>query len=777
MKMKKQVTALVAGAVAAIFLLSATGCGGGEKPDRDAAAFDNAQATLKITGVDESASGDISQELYGVFLEDINYASYALDDNMVKNGSFQSKFSTRTAGWKAGGGATLTAATEDSLLGDLYKDYANQRPVADYAKLVTAAGGTLTNDGYDDVPMAVKEGVNYVFSAFIRAEGVQNMTVAVTDGETDYCTASIALSGSGWKKYQRTMTASGTKDEDLKLKLTSGEAGTVSLDGVTLETTDSTVGVKNYLYEAVEELGPKFIRFPGGCITEGENYNANDEQAYDWKNSIGAVANGANAGDDTVPAFTYTLNTEGGEEQKTTYGEFVTRETNTNLWQNDGDRKYYQMEYGLGFYEYFMLCDSLGASALPVVNCGLSCQGQTYPIGTGAGPLPGRHNKQIADYIRDAADLIEFAKGDKTTKWGAIRAAMGHEAPFEMNYIGIGNEQWNAGEAKSNYFTTYYEKFLENDYFMEKCEEYGVQLIVGNHQQLVHCEGSLDFSGTTPTPRTTGVAREAALAYMNAGKISSLGEYGVQDHHYYNSPVDFFLHAHMYDNYTRTGANRYEVFVGEYSANNTFREAGDFSSYYEINNWFSALSEAAAMTGFERNGDIVKLSAYAPMFAPVNAAQRDWAVDMMLFTNTELVRTANYYVQQIFMKNAGTKKLNSELTFADNVATTVELTGTGKKRAIDRLYYVASVDEATGDYILKIVNADEVALRLNIDLGGAKITGIAAVTKISAEYDDVNELGDTPVLPAQYTVGNFTNAVAGVKLAPASVTAIRFHTK
>ncbi len=770
--MKKQFTALMAGAVAAALLFSAAGCGGGEKPDREAPAFDDAQATLKLTGVDTGANGDVSDELYGVFLEDINYASQALDDNMVKNGSFEkvagAKYSDGKHGWTASG-ATLTVLTDaNGVMGESYKDY-NSSYHLSYASVEATANGTLVNSGYTPAPMAVTEGTDYVFSAFMKSSAAVNVTVTVTDGTADYASVTIPVSG-GWKKYKRTVTATGTMAEGLKLQLKFSAAATVCLDAVSFETTDSTVGIKNYLYNAVKELGPKFIRFPGGCIIEGENYN----QAYDWKNSIGAVSNGANAGDDTVPALNYTLNTESGDEAVTTYGEYVTREANVNLWENNGG-EYFLMDYGIGFYDYFLLCDSLGASALPVVNCGLSCQGQAYP----GAALQGRHNKKIADYIRDAADLIEFAKGDKTTTWGAVRAAMGHEEPFKMNYIGVGNEQWNAG-GNSDYFTGYYEKFLEDEYFMEKCEQYGVQLIVGNHQELRNCEGYDSSIADNPwnqgTDATGGDARKAALAYMNKGKISSLGEYGVQDHHYYNSPVDFFLHTHLYDNYTREGANRYEVFVGEYSANNNLKYSGDFSSIYKINNWFSALAEAAAMTGFERNGDIVKLAAYAPIFAPVNESQRHWAVDMMLFTNTELVRTANYYVQQLFMQNAGTKKLTSELNFASGTETTFEPETAGKTRKLDRLYYVASVDETTGDYIVKIVNADEFsAIRLNIDLGDANITGIAAVTELSAAYQDVNSLEDTPVAPVNYTVGGFTKSVAGIRLAPSSVTAIRFH--
>ncbi len=759
---------IVFAAVAVCTALVCGACGGGAKYDREAPALSSPDATLTLSPPAEGTA--ISGDLFGVFLEDINYASQALDDNMVENGSFQSdaglslqnKSFSATYGWTAGGGAKLSSVTADSPLGDLYSYGTNT--VAEHALVETEAGGTLSNSGYVPVPMAVEKGTGYKFSAFLKTSADLTLTAEITDGETVYASLSIPVSG-GWKKYERTVQASGTADEGLSLKLTFSAAATVQLDGVSFETSDSTVGIKNYLYEAVKELSPAFVRFPGGCVTEGENIS----QTYDWKNSVGAVQTGRNAGDDGVPAFTYTFDDGNGEREVTTYGEAITRTPNVNLWQNNGS-EYYPMDYGIGFYEYFTLCESLGAKALPVVSCGLSCQGQAFP----GAPLAGRHNKGVEDYIRDAADLIEFAKGDENTTWGKIRADMGHPKPFEMDYLGVGNEQWDGGTASSDYFTGYYEKFLENEYFTEKCEEYGITLIVGNHQQLVHCEGSIDF--TSDTPRTTGIAKDAALAYRTKGKIESLGDYGVQDHHYYNSPVDFLLHTHMYDGYTREGADRYEVFVGEYSANNAYAEAGNFASLYKINGWLSALSEAAMMTGFERNGDIVKLAAYAPMFAPVRENYRHWAVDMMLFTNTQLVRTANYYVQQLFMQNAGTKVLPVSAEYAEDFEPACEYAAGGVKRNVEKLSYVASVDEETGDVIVKVVNAGEDTVGINFKTEGIKAAGTADLIELYEELDAVNTLGDEIVAPRTHVLGKIGSTV-GCRVRAHSVTVLRIHTK
>ncbi|MDE7158136.1 MAG: hypothetical protein K2N74_01025, partial [Clostridiales bacterium] len=430
--------------------------------------------------------------------------------------------------------------------------------------------------------------------------------------------------------------------------------GTVCLDNVTLETTDSTVGIKNYLYKALEDLSPAFFRFPGGCIIEGSSMNT----AYDWKNSIGAVKEN---GDDKVNAFTYTLD-DGTPHEVTTYGEFATRTPNTNLWgynNNDAKKCYYEMDYSIGFYEYFILCEALNASAIPILNCGMSCQIQGGDYGNKGVALAGRHSNGVADYIQDALDLVAFAKGDVNSSdanekyWANVRKNMGHHAHFDITYLGIGNEQWS-----NAYYNTYYEKFVEAFQTASESNEKlygGIKLIVGNGPLFGQCENTEEG--------TAGEAKTAAINYRKKGKIDALSEYGVVDHHYYMGYIDFFQNTHFYDNYSRDVLDGYEVFVGEYSANNNDHPAGIFQ--HTNNSWITALSEAAFMTGLERNGDVVKLAAYAPMYGKYQTKytfpDNNWPADMMFYTNTELLLTPNYYVQQIFMKNAGDYKVQSEL--------------------------------------------------------------------------------------------------------------------
>lgn len=788
--MKKRIwTTCLAGVLCVSVALGLAACGDQntdnppaveEKPDESAPAHANADATLTLTGsIDKTtANRQISADLFGLFLEDINYASQALDDNMIANGSFENREKEgKSARWRTSNGTSLNVAEGDGVLKNK-SGFGDTNP--DYAELTLPANGYVDNLGFSAAPVAVKAGVDYVFSAFIKTGSYAgSLKVEVTDGSKTYAETELSLSASNeWVKYQSTFKATETASKDLVVRLTFGSAGKVLLDCAKLETTDSTVGIKNYLYNAIKDLSPAFFRFPGGCIIEG----VDDQSAYDWKNSIGAVKG---ATSDTVPAFTYTLNNDGAVSEVTTYGEQATRTYNTDIWYRNGfsGGSYYQMEYGIGFYEYFLLCESLGAKAIPVVSCGKSCQTQS-----GGTALKGRHGKGVADFIQDAKDLIAFAKGsvnasDANEKyWAQVRANMGHPEPFEMDYIGIGNEQWG------DYYARYYEAFLE-DFALEENPLYrSVKPIVGNCTMFDHCE--------LPASNRKGVAQNAAESYLRNGNsvIANVAEYGLVDQHYYMNYTDFLANAYLYDDYKRPDTDPdsyYEVFVGEYSANSSAvrsPQANDRYLFpYKENSWITALSEAAMMTGFERNGDIVKLAAYAPMFGnlidPGDAkAKMHWSVDMMFFNNTGVVLTSNYYVQQLFMQNAGDHKVDARMTFASGepCKTVYKATG-GADRELDDVYFVVSADGETKDVIVKVVNAGAKDIKLNIDvqmtgvtLGGtAKRTVLQGFTK-----DDVSTLEESAVAPYHRIIGGFTDGnKIGVTLGSYSVTALRIRTK
>ncbi len=768
MRMKKLMTACLAGAVSCAFMFGATGCSGA---DVNAKTYGDPAATVSVNAVADGK--DISDDIFGIFLEDINYASYAMDDNIVANGNFESLGEPNTNRfkdfWSATQGSTFAVEDTDGLFAS-HADYHNTALKTNvdphYAKVTAAANGGLINTGYTMVPMAAKKGEKFTFSAFVKSpDGASKLTVNLKSGETIIATTTLDLpQGAQWIKYSRELTAAEAFSSNGRLELLFEKAGTYYVDAVALETQNATLGIKNYIYDAIAELSPKFMRFPGGCIIEGDNCNVDENgecvEVYDWKNSVGAVQNGTEAGDDTIPAFTYQLNTGGtSTEQVTTYGEWATRTNNYDLWG-------YNMDYGLGFYEYFLLCEKIGAKPVPIVNCGLSDQGGAAEADHRGSAMVGRHGKKVPDYIQDALDLIEFAKGDTNTKWGKIRSDLGHPEPFDLEYIGVGNEQFGG-----TYFS-YYQQFLDalHDLQTPGSIYEGVQPIVGNGMVFSDCEFG---------PNSANVANTAAKAYKSGGHISAISDYGVVDHHYYMGYLDFFNYATneacIYDKYSRDASTGYKVFVGEFSANGATRYyAPNVAQLGADNNtWKTALSEAAYMTALERNGDVVSLAAYAPMFGSAEANVNQWAVDMMYYSNTKLARSTNYYVQQLFMKNSGTHYLGADVEYSDDFAYTSNQYGA----PVDILYQSVTYDEATGDIIVKIVNAGKEELEINIELADS-VKGVADVTVLESKLgiDGVNTVRDgEDVTPKSYTLG--VKKTFGYPAPANSVTAIRLHTK
>ena len=306
--MKKRLIGM-AGVAMFATVMALGGCGNPEKAvfDREAPSLENADVTLSVN----AAKGDtgISDSLFGVFLEDINYASYLLDDNLLANGSFDAITQSKNYAWAASGGAALAIENTDSVFkATAYAGNANRN----YAKVTATVNGKLTNSGYTAVPMAVKEGTDYKFTAFIKnPDKALTMTVKITNGSEDFVVGTVEiLQESSWVKYERTFTATGTASKNLKFELSFSDAATLCLDGVSFETSDSVCGIKKYVYDAVAELSPKFVRFPGGCIIEG-NGAVGEECAYDWKNSVGAAVTGLKAGGEGGPAFSYKNNTDG----------------------------------------------------------------------------------------------------------------------------------------------------------------------------------------------------------------------------------------------------------------------------------------------------------------------------------------------------------------------------------------------------------------------------------------------------------------------------------
>jgi alpha-N-arabinofuranosidase len=468
----------------------------------------------------------------------------------------------------------------------------------------------------------------------------------------------IELNGSEWKKYSSTFTATAT-DAGAKLDIWFEGTGTVDIDMISLFPDDTWKkrpgGLRADLVQKLADLKPGFVRFPGGCIVEGREL----ETRYQWKNTVGPVEN---------------------------------RRLIVNRWNTEFKHRptpdYFQT-FGLGFYEYFLLAEDIGAEPLPILNCGMACQFNTAEL------VPV---DQLDPYIQDALDLIEFANGSADSKWGSVRSGMGHPEPFNMKFLGIGNEQWGP-----QYIERYvmFEKAIKKQYPEIKL-----------------------VSGAGPQP-------DGELFDFASGKLTKLNAQ-IVDEHYYSNPAWFFNNASRYDSYDR---NSYKIFAGEYAAQSVATVSPE-----NKNNWECALSEAAFMTGLERNADVVFMSSYAPLFAHTMGWQ--WTPDLIWFDNLTSFATPDYYVQQLFSCNRGTNVLNM---LRDNSPLA------GK----DGLYATAAWDKNTREIILKIVNASDKVQPAEIVLQAAfRLNQKAVMTVLAGErLESVNSI-DQPesVKPANRSV-------------------------
>ncbi|MBW5448253.1 hypothetical protein GE107_19590 [Cohnella sp. CFH 77786] len=510
---------------------------------------------------------DASQTLFGLFYEDINFAADGgLYGELVQNRSFE--FGNSLFSWNkvayGGGSLQLTSSSAKPLNGKNHK----------YATLQISSpgdGAGISNAGYTGI--AVVGGESYDFSVYARTADKLNHPMSVelrsADDAKVYGRAEITGLSSEWNKFEATI-ASDTTDNKAKLVLTFADAATIDLDMVSLfpEKTwkNRKNGLRYDLAKMLDDMNPKFLRFPGGCIVEGGALN----RIYRWKNTIGDVAE---------------------------------RETQPNFWG-------YSQSFGLGYDEYFRLAEDIGAEPLPVIFSGIgSCSSNPFTV-----PMD-----QLQPYIDDALDLIEYANGDpESTEWGALRAKNGHPEPYHLKYLGVGNETWG-----SNYFPRY-----KAFYDAIKAKYPDIRLIVS--------------AGAFPEDANY------RLTYDWLGAPNDGNEADLVDEHMYQSPQWMLNNLGRYDNYSRSGPN---VFVGEYAAHGQGKR----------NNMESALSEAAFMTGLERNSDVVEMASYAPLFSRRPASFTQWTPDMIWFDEYRAFGTPNYYVQQLFMNHMGDQVLPIDL--------------------------------------------------------------------------------------------------------------------
>ena len=600
----------------------------------------------------------ISPELVGVFFEDINYgADGGLYAELVQNRSFEYD-ATEQIGWNAfsfwkleqrGGGQGSVAVK-------------SARPIhknnPHYAMLTVDTPGEgvgLTNGGFDGIPLQAGETYELSFFAcqlFMDAawgpdNSIEGRPMPVTvrleakDGEL-LGEASMAIVGRDWQRHSATITSSRTERE-ARLVLLAKAKGGIALDEISLFPTKTFRsrgnGLRADVAQAIADLKPRFIRFPGGCVAHGDGLS----NIYRWKDTIGPI------------------------EQ---------RRGQRDLWG-------YHQSVGLGYFEYFQFCEDIGATPLPVLAAGVCCQ-----FGSGS-PFHGQEglpSDALRAYIQDVLDLIEWANGPATSPWGAERAAAGHPAPFGLKYLALGNE---------DAITPLFEKDFQLIFDAVKVQ----------HPEIV----VVGTVGAGPD----GKDFERGWAFARELKVPMV------DEHYYVPPQWFWDNLHRYDNYDRNGP---KVYAGEYAAHEKDRR----------NTLRSALAEAAGLTSFERNADIVHFASYAPLLARRNHAQ--WTPDLIYFNETEVFLTANYYVQQMFGQNAGDTGLDTKISTTAAPATLAAST---------------VVDSKSGQIILKIVNGADAPAPLSIELAGLSATATLKVMQTvltGPTADAVNEDGKPPVV-------------------------------
>ncbi len=624
----------------------------GERPVQDKERFAGLKPIKATVTAQPEETKEISDLLMGIFFEDINYsADGGLYAELIQNRDFEYDPSDRegdknwnsTHSWKLEGeNATFTISTSDPI-------HPNN---PHYAVLKTnQPGAALTNTGFDGI--ALKAGEKYDFSLFARIpEGSKSgkLLVRLVDADgTVQGETTVTVSSRSWKTYKAVLTAKASADTRLELRPQS--AGEIELDMISLFPQNTFKGRKNGLRpdlaQTLADMHPRFVRFPGGCVAHGDGL----KNIYQWKNTIGPLE---------------------------------ARKPARNLWG-------YHQSMGLGYYEYFQFCEDIGAEPLPVLAAGVPCQNSACHGDLRGGQQGGIPMSEMGDYIQDILDLIEWANGDaRKTKWGKIRAESGHPKPFNLKYIGIGNE---------DLITDVFEERFTMIYLAIK-EKYPEMIVVG----------------------TVGPFNEGT-DYVEGWKLADKLGVPMVDEHYYQSPGWFLHNQDFYDKYDRS--KKTKVYLGEYATHIPGRRA----------NMETALTEALYLTALERNGDVVHMSSYAPLLAKDGRTQ--WNPDLIYFNNREVRPTTGYYVQKLYGQNAGDHYIPSQINL-DNQDSRVKL----------RVGSSIVRDSKTGDVIVKLVNLLPVSIETDVRLPGMDGIQSSATRTVLAGAPETTPLPVTDTIEA-----------------------------
>ncbi|WP_319591799.1 alpha-L-arabinofuranosidase C-terminal domain-containing protein [uncultured Draconibacterium sp.] len=572
----------------------------------------------------------ISDMLIGIFFEDINYAADGgLYAELVQNRGFEYKLSDRK-----GSDSTWNAKKAWSLSGDgalfsidsLAPIHENNKHFA--VLDIEKPGVALVNDGFNGI--SVKQGEKYNFSVYAKMlDGTKNnLRVALVDENGEVLTEVKTKAFSGdWKKLEAQLTATKTTAK-AKLQVIPQKAGKAALDMISLFPENTFMnrenGLRADLAQVIADMKPRFVRFPGGCVAHGDGL----DNIYHWNNTVGPLE---------------------------------ARVPQRNIWN-------YHQSAGLGYFEYFQFCEDIDAEPVPVLAAGVPCQNSSCG---GHGQQGGIPMNDMGDYIQEVLDLIEWANGDKTTEWGKIRAEAGHPEPFNLKYIGIGNEDLIT-DVFEDRFTMIY------DAVRAKYPEITVIGTVGPF-----------YTGTD---------------YVEGWELATKLEVPMVDEHYYQPPGWFIHNQDYYDRYDRSKS---KVYLGEYAAHLPGRP----------NNIETALSEALYLTAVERNADVVTMTSYAPLLAKEGFTQ--WNPDLIYFNNEEVHPTVGYYVQKLYGNNSGDSYIPSEIKLSEN------------SEAVKKRVAISVVEDSkTNDLIVKLVNLLPAEVDAAIDLSGFDIAGTEAVLSV-----------------------------------------------
>ncbi|CAD0009064.1 alpha-L-arabinofuranosidase C-terminal domain-containing protein [Flavobacterium salmonis] len=564
-------------------------------------------AQININGRDVKK---ISNMLTGVFFEDINYAADGgLYGEMIQNRDFEYAVSDkkgRDEKWNA-----TMAWDGDFKISKENPIHANN---PNYAVLIKSS---VSNTGFDGIVLKANE--KYDFSVF--AKGVK-LTVKLKSSAGETLAETTVSPTASWKKLTGVLKSSKTVT-DAHLEIST--AGETAVDMVSLfpqkTFRNRKNGLREDLAEAIAGMNPKFVRFPGGCVAHGDGIH----NIYKWKNTIGPL-------ESRIPA--------------------------RNIWN-------YHQSMGLGYFEYFQFCEDLGAQAVPVLAAGVPCQNSSDG---GAGQQFGIPMEDMDEYVQDVLDLIEYANGSVNTIWGKKRAEAGHPKPFNLKYVGIGNED------------------LISDVFEERYRMI-VKAVQQKHPEII-------IIGTVG-PFFEGSDYNEGWAIANDLKLPMV------DEHYYQSPGWFINNQNFYDSYDRSKS---KVYLGEYASRG--------------NKFYNALSEALYLTGIERNGDVVTMASYAPLLAREKHTQ--WNPDLIYFNGYEVKPTVNYFVQQLYGQNPGDFYLQNTVKLSD-----------ANDEVNKRIGVSAVQDKTTGDLIIKLVNVLPVSVAPSITVANLGTAENASYTLLS----------------------------------------------